>query len=79
MKSIQLLIACAMLVIASGCATPRSVSDIAATTLRGTWHGVLTPLNAPGLFAVVDRIGEGANLEEYRYDAPWRVVRTGAA
>ncbi len=46
--------------------------------LRGTWH-VLTPLHAPGLFAVVDRIGEGANLEEYRYDAPWRVVRTGAA
>ena len=34
--------------------------------LRNTWHGVLTPLCAPGLFAVVDRIGEGANLEEYR-------------
>jgi ureidoglycolate lyase len=33
--------------------------------LRGTWHGVLTPLHAPGLFAVVDRIGEGANLEEH--------------
>ena len=32
---------------------------------RGTWHGVLTPLHAPGLFAVVDRIGGGANLEEY--------------
>jgi ureidoglycolate lyase len=46
---------------------------------RGTWHGVLTPLAAPGLFAVVDRIGEGANLEEYRYDAPWRVVRDGPA
>lgn len=40
---------------------------------RGTWHGVLTPLRAPGLFAVVDRIGEGNNLEEYRFDAPWRV------
>ncbi|OHC45440.1 MAG: Ureidoglycolate hydrolase, partial [Rhodobacteraceae bacterium GWE1_64_9] len=24
---------------------------------RGTWHGVLTPLAEPGLFAVVDRIG----------------------
>ncbi|TRD22863.1 ureidoglycolate lyase [Palleronia caenipelagi] len=34
---------------------------------RGTWHGVLTPLTAPGLFAVVDRIGPGANLEEHRY------------
>jgi ureidoglycolate lyase len=41
---------------------------------RGTWHGVLTPLNAPGLFAVVDRIGEGRNLEEHRYATAW-VVR----
>ncbi len=32
---------------------------------RGTWHGVLTPLSEPGLFAVVDRIGSGANLEEH--------------
>lgn len=31
----------------------------------GTWHGVLTPLEAPGLFAVIDRIGETPNLEEY--------------
>jgi ureidoglycolate lyase len=42
--------------------------------LRGTWHGVLVPLHAPGLFAVVDRIGDGPNLEEYRYAAPWRVA-----
>lgn len=41
---------------------------------RGTWHGVLTPLSGPGLFAVVDRIGEGPNLEEHRYDAPFRVT-----
>ena len=41
---------------------------------RGTWHGVLTPLQAPGLFAVLDRIGEGANLEEYRYPKPWTVA-----
>ncbi len=41
---------------------------------RGTWHGVLTPLHAPGLFAVVDRIGDGANLEEHRYAEPWRVT-----
>ena len=40
---------------------------------RGTWHGVLTPLSGPGLFAVVDRIGEGANLEEHWFDAPWTV------
>jgi ureidoglycolate lyase len=41
---------------------------------RGTWHGVLTPLREPGLFAVIDRIGEGANLEEFRFAAPWVVV-----
>lgn len=42
--------------------------------LRGSWHGVLTPLAAPGLFAVVDRIGDTPNLEEYRYPAPWEVA-----
>jgi ureidoglycolate lyase len=41
---------------------------------RGTWHGVLTPLHAPGLFAVLDRIGAGANLEEHRYAEPWTVI-----
>ncbi|MGX9356178.1 ureidoglycolate lyase [Roseobacteraceae bacterium S113] len=40
---------------------------------RNTWHGVLTPLAAPGLFAVVDRIGAGANLEEHWFDAPYLV------
>lgn len=40
---------------------------------RGTWHGVLTPLEAPGLFAVVDRIGETANLEEHWFDVPYIV------
>ena len=44
---------------------------------RGTWHGVLTPLAAPGLFAVVDRIGATPNLEEHRFASPWRVVRHG--
>lgn len=37
---------------------------------RCTWHGVLTPLHAPGLFAVVDRIGPGANLQEYVLENP---------
>ena len=41
---------------------------------RGAWHGVLTPLSDPGLFAVVDRCGEGPNLEEYRWDADWIVT-----
>ena len=40
---------------------------------RGTWHGVLTPLHAPGLFAVIDRIGDGANLEEAHLDPPYTV------
>jgi ureidoglycolate lyase len=41
---------------------------------RGTWHGVLTPLSAPGLFAVIDRIGTTPNLEEHRYATPWTVL-----
>ncbi|MCG3268758.1 ureidoglycolate lyase [Yoonia sp. I 8.24] len=40
---------------------------------RGTWHGVLTPLSGPGLFAVIDRIGVGANLEEHTFDTPYSV------
>jgi len=32
---------------------------------KGTWHGVLTPLAQPGLFAVIDRISETKNLEEF--------------
>lgn len=40
---------------------------------RGTWHGVLTPLHAPGRFAVIDRIGEGDNLEEWVLDQPYMI------
>jgi len=35
---------------------------------RNVWHGVLTPLQAPGLFAVIDRIGEGDNLQEHWFE-----------
>jgi len=38
---------------------------------RGTWHGVLTPLTKPGLFAVIDRIGVGANLQEHWFDTSY--------
>ena len=38
---------------------------------RGIWHGVLTPLHAPGLFAVVDRIGNGPNLQEHWFKTPF--------
>jgi ureidoglycolate lyase len=40
---------------------------------RGTWHGVLTPLGKAGRYAVVDRIGDGPNLEEHWFDTPWTV------
>jgi ureidoglycolate lyase len=33
----------------------------------------LTPLHAPGLVAVVDRIGTTPNLEEHRYATPFTV------
>ena len=41
---------------------------------RSTWHGVLTPLQAPGLFAVVDRIGSGENLEEYHFPKAYSIL-----
>ncbi len=41
--------------------------------LRNVWHGVLTPLGRPAPFLIVDRIGPGNNLEEYRFEQPWTV------
>jgi ureidoglycolate lyase len=61
-------------------ATPRAFLTDGAQGInlhRGTWHGVLTPLHVPGLFAVLDRIGAGANLEEYRFANPWTVISPG--
>jgi ureidoglycolate lyase len=46
----------------------------AINLFANVWHGVLTPLSAPGLFAVIDRIGEGSNLEEHWFDEPFTVV-----
>lgn len=40
---------------------------------RGVWHGVLTPLHEPCLFAVIDRIGEGPNLEEHWFETPYMI------
>ncbi|MCV2872175.1 ureidoglycolate lyase [Defluviimonas sp. WL0050] len=42
--------------------------------LRNTWHGVLTPLHAPGLFAVIDRIGDTPNLHEHWFPTPFLVA-----
>ncbi|MFV0244132.1 MAG: ureidoglycolate lyase [Qingshengfaniella sp.] len=41
--------------------------------LRGTWHGVLTPLHTPGLFAVIDRIADTPNLREHWFDTAYEV------
>ena len=38
-----------------------------------TWHGVLTPLDHPADFLVVDRGGDGNNLEEHHFDVPHTV------
>ncbi|MHA7869928.1 MAG: ureidoglycolate lyase [Salipiger thiooxidans] len=38
-----------------------------------TWHGVLTPLSGSGLFAVIDRIGDGDNLQEHWFQEPYTI------
>ena len=56
--------------------TPQAFLTAAGTGVnyhRGVWHGVLTPLSAPGLFAVVDRIGATPNLEEHWFDTPYSI------
>lgn len=40
---------------------------------RNTWHGVLTPLHGSGIFAVIDRIGPGDNLQEHWFSNPYTV------
>lgn len=37
---------------------------------RAVWHGVLAPLRGPALFAVIDRIGPGPNLDEHWFNEP---------
>lgn len=41
---------------------------------RNIWHGILTPLDGISDFAVVDRGGEGVNLEEHFYEAPFLIA-----
>lgn len=40
---------------------------------RGIWHGVLAPIKKPGQYIVVDRIGDGPNLEEHWFDQQYEV------
>ncbi len=40
-----------------------------------TWHGVLTPLQQVCDFIVIDRGGQGTNLEEHSFATPYLVTR----
>ncbi|MGL4406195.1 MAG: ureidoglycolate lyase [Notoacmeibacter sp.] len=41
---------------------------------RNQWHGVLTPFGEPQDFIVVDRGGDGTNLDEHAYDQPFTIM-----
>jgi ureidoglycolate lyase len=41
---------------------------------RNQWHGVLTPFGQAQDFLVVDRGGDGSNLEEFTYASPFTVT-----
>ncbi|MEO1316617.1 MAG: ureidoglycolate lyase [Pseudomonadota bacterium] len=47
---------------------------IGVNLLAGTWHGVLTPLDRPAEFWVVDRAGPGPNLAEHIFADPYTIV-----
>lgn len=40
-----------------------------------TWHGVLTPLERESRYLVVDRGGDGNNLEEHFFETPIEIRR----
>lgn len=40
---------------------------------RNLWHGVLTPIGAAQDFVVVDRGGDGNNLEEFHFPEPYEI------
>jgi ureidoglycolate lyase len=41
---------------------------------RNQWHGVLTPIGEPQDFIVVDRGGDGSNLDEHTYETPYLIM-----
>ncbi|MHA3915208.1 ureidoglycolate lyase [Halovulum sp. GXIMD14793] len=49
-------------------------SGQAVNYFRNTWHGVLTPLVSGQTFMVIDRVGEGNNLQEYRVDEGFTIL-----
>ena len=40
---------------------------------RNVWHAVLTPIGAQQDFIVVDRGGDGSNLEEHSFETPYEI------
>ncbi len=40
---------------------------------RNVWHAVLTPIGEAQDFLVVDRGGDGVNLQEYVFETPWEI------
>ena len=68
-----------LVIVAGAGATPGPVHAFlaapgqAVNLHRGTWHGVLTPLAGSGLFAVIDRIGAGENLQEHWFAEPYTI------
>lgn len=40
---------------------------------RNVWHGILTPLEGDSDFVVIDRGGDGINLQEYFYPEPFLI------
>ncbi|MFN3274423.1 MAG: ureidoglycolate lyase [Paracoccus sp. (in: a-proteobacteria)] len=49
--------------------TPRAFlvpAGVGVNLRAGVWHGVLTPLDRPADFLVIDREGDGVNLQEVR-------------
>lgn len=52
----------------------RPAPDQGVNIAMNIWHGVLTPLEAESDFLVVDRGGEGNNLEEHVFETPWQIA-----
>ena len=56
-----------------------SAPDQGVNYARGTWHHPLLCLERPGRFLVVDRGGEGNNLEGHQFDTPWTIIDPASA
>ncbi|MDZ7822704.1 MAG: ureidoglycolate lyase [Ahrensia sp.] len=75
-----------LVIVAEGAADNNVPGQVHAFTTKGgqainfhrsTWHGVLTPLSAPGLFAVIDRVSAGDNLQEHWFAKAKTIVSVG--